>query len=352
MQMAWLVLLLLPVLAQDSRSNLYFLGKITAISGEVATVRIDGKDLEAEVSSSKVPGSVAYRVGQQAIVYADGERTVIISPYRTPYLWGLLAIFCIATTILGRGKGVRGLIGTAVSMLVLVLWVLPQIAAGNNPLATTLLGMFSMLTLSIYFVHGINRKTSAAMLANTIATVVALLAALVVSQSMGFVGLNSEEAVDLYRNRRFYGAIDFLALYLAAVVVGALGALNDVTITQASVVQALAKTNPRYTVRELYQRGMTVGFDHMGSLVNTLVMAYAAGILPALVARDQNIPIWKLLNTEFWSTQIVSVLIGILVLVLSVPLTTFIAALWLRSKNHPPPPNPRSLEALLGEQGK
>lgn len=122
-------------------------------------------------------------------------------------------------------------------------------------------------------------------------------------------------------------------MYLAGVVVGALGALNDVTVTQAAVVQALVQANPRYGVRELYSRGMAVGFDHIGSLVNTLVLAYAAGSLPLLLLIGQSdVPLAILLNNETFAAEIVTMLVGSLALVLAVPLTTLVAAWLLRGR--------------------
>jgi uncharacterized membrane protein len=140
---------------------------------------------------------------------------------------------------------------------------------------------------------------------------------------MGFTGLASEEALLLKQ----WGGVDLLSLYLAGVVVGALGALTDVTVTQAAVVQALAYANPRFGLWELYRRGMEVGYDHIGSLVNTLVLAYAAGSLPLflLLTKDPT-PLRFLLNTEPFAAEIAAMVLGSLGLLLAVPLTTLVAA--------------------------
>jgi uncharacterized membrane protein len=133
-----------------------------------------------------------------------------------------------------------------------------------------------VLLFTIYWVHGVNRKTTAALLGTLASVLFVLLLSLYFVGAMGFTGLASEEALLLKQ----WGGVDLLSLYLAGVVVGALGALTDVTVTQAAVVQALAHANPRFGLWELYRRGMEVGYDHIGSLVNTLVLAYAAGSLP------------------------------------------------------------------------
>nr|WP_233493217.1 MULTISPECIES: YibE/F family protein [unclassified Meiothermus] len=264
------------------------------------------------------------RVGQRVWIRQVEGQAFLVEPFRLGYLYALLGIFVLAVLFLGRGKGLRGLIGTAASLLVLVYGVVPLITRGANPLLVTFAGAFGILLLSIYFVHGVGRKTTAALLGTSLAVAVSLGLAALFTRWMGFTGLTSEEA---FLARFALQNLDLVSLYLAGVVVGALGALNDVTVTQASVIQALALANPRYSLRELYQRGMAVGFDHIGSLVNTLVLAYSAGSLPLMLLIQQgDTPLRFLLNQEPFMAEFVSMLVGSLGLVLAVPFTTFVAA--------------------------
>lgn len=301
----------------------YLQGRITAIDQQrsVATVQVGAEVLQADLPTQEQ----TFRVGQSVVVYRSDGRAFITEPARMGYLWVLLAMFVVATVVLGRGKGLRGLIGTFGSLLMLVYVMVPLMARGINPLLITFVGAFAILVISIYFVHGVNRKTTAALLGTTLSTVLALTLAALFSRWMGFTGLYSEET---YLARFSIQNLDLVALYLAGVVVGALGALNDVTVTQASVVQALAQANNRYSLRELYRRGMEVGFDHIGSLVNTLVLAYSAGSLPLMLLIHQNnqIPLPFLLNWEPFSAELVSMMVGSLGLVLAVPFTTLLAA--------------------------
>ncbi|AWR86737.1 YibE/F family protein [Meiothermus taiwanensis] len=310
-----------------AQTNPYAIARIVALGQERATVRIGNQVAEAEMPTD----GIDFRVGQLVVVYQADGKTYLTEPYRLHYLWALLGLFVLFTIALGRGKGLRGLLGTAASMGVLAYVVVPQIAAGSNPLLVTFLGAFGILALSIYFVHGINRKTSAALIGTTLAALVALVLASLLTEWMQFTGLTSEEA--FLARFQLGGNLDLVSLYLAGVVVGALGALNDVTVTQAAVVQALVQANPRYGVRELYSRGMAVGFDHIGSLVNTLVLAYAAGSLPLLLLIGQSdVPLAILLNNETFAAEIVTMLVGSLALVLAVPLTTLVAAWLLRGR--------------------
>ncbi|RDI95512.1 YibE/F family protein [Meiothermus sp. QL-1] len=323
-----LLILFLPVWAQEpSAPEAYTVARIVALGPHTATVEIGGERKEAELPTE----FAGFHVGQRVVVYQAGGRAYIAEPYRIPYLWGLLGLFALVTLTLGRGKGLRGLLGTAASMGVLAFFVVPQISSGNNPLLVTFVGAFGILALSIYFVHGVNRKTTAALIGTTLATIVALVLASLLTEWMQFTGLTSEET--FLARFQLGGQLDLVALYLAGVVVGALGALNDVTVTQAAVVQALVQANPRYGLRELYNRGMTVGFDHIGSLVNTLVLAYAAGSLPLLLLISRSdVPLYLLVNNETFAAEIVTMLVGSLALVLAVPLTTLVAAWLLRGR--------------------
>jgi uncharacterized membrane protein len=122
------------------------------------------------------------------------------------------------------------------------------------------------------------------------------------------------------------GVLDVRGLLLAGVVIGALGALDDMTVTQASVVWELRANSPKLTPARLFRSGMNVGRDHVASTVNTLVLAYAGASLPLLllfVIAQQ--PVTTVANTELVATEIVRTLVGSIGLVASVPLTTWLA---------------------------
>ncbi|WP_038042873.1 YibE/F family protein [Thermus tengchongensis] len=326
----WFGLLLLPALAQGE--GRYLVGRILALEANrgMALVEVGDRRLEALLP---VDGG-RYRVGQRVVLYQEGGRTYVTEPDRIPWLLGLLGLFALSAALLGRGRGVRGLLGTFLSLLVVVYFVVPRVAAGGNPLLFAFLGSVGVLLLTVYLVHGVNRKTTAALLGTLASVAFVLFLALFFTRGMGFTGLASEEALLL----RQWGGVDLLSLFLAGVVVGTLGALTDVSVTQAAVVQALAHANPRFGLGELYRRGMEVGYDHIGSLVNTLVLAYAAGSLPLflLLTKDPT-PLRFLLNTEPFAAEIASMVLGSLGLLLAVPLTTLMAAWFFRGGRGGPP---------------
>ncbi|MDM7323852.1 MAG: YibE/F family protein, partial [Thermus sp.] len=200
----WLCLFLafLPALAQGEGK--YLVGRILALREEpkVAVVEAEGRRLEALLP---VDGG-QYRVGQRVVLYQEGGRTYVTEPDRMPWLLGLLGLFAFLAALLGRGKGVRGLVGTFLSLLVVVYWVVPRVAAGGNPLLFAFLGSVGVLLLTVYLVHGVNRKTTAALLGTLASVGFVLLLAFVFTRAMGFTGLASEEALLL----RQWGGVDLV----------------------------------------------------------------------------------------------------------------------------------------------
>jgi len=273
-----------------------------------------------------VPPSLQNAVRQRI----EGERTALPGPAFTPYLVGLLVMLA---AVLGRWKGVRAVVGAALSLAVLVWVIVPRLAGGGDVLPVVLLGTLGILCVTIYFVHGLGRKTTAALLGTAITATLGYLIALAASNAMGFTGTVS--AGGYVASTMF--DLNPVSVYLVGIIVGTVGALNDVTVTQAAVVQALAHENPAHRVRDLYVRAMQVGFDHIGSLINVLVLLYAATGIPLLLLLDRDpTPWWVKLSGEGFASEVTSILITSICLLLAVPLTTLIAARFFRGGRHAP----------------
>lgn len=288
--------------------------------GQSTTLSVtDGPDQPAFGEGDRVvlgraddgPGGVAY-------YFADYQR-------RFPMvLLGLL--FALAVVGLARWRGLAALIGLAVSLVVLVRFVLPAILAGSNALAVSLVGSSLIAILIIYLAHGVNTRTTAAVLGTLCALAITALLAFVFVEATRLTGLASEEGTYL---RGVLGAtVNLQGLLLGGVVIGALGVLNDVTVTQAAAVWEIHRASPSMTVRDLYRSAMRIGRDHIASTVDTLVLAYAGAALPLFVVftvADRRLG--DLLSGEIVATEVVKTLVGSIGLVASVPLTTGLACL-------------------------
>jgi uncharacterized membrane protein len=236
----------------------------------------------------------------------------------------LAGVFAVAVVLLGRWRGLSALVGLAFSLLLLVRFVLPSILEGHDPVAVALAGSAAIMFVALYLSHGFNVRTTSAV-AGTLASLVltGLLAA-------GFVhfanltGLATEEGAYL---RALAGNIDLHGLLLGGIVVGSLGVLDDVTVTQASAVWELSVANTAYGFRQLYQAALRIGRDHIASTVNTLVLAYAGASLPLLVLFTlSNRRLGDVLTSELVAEEIVRTLVGSIGLIASVPITTALTA--------------------------
>ncbi len=327
-------------------------GRIVAIDPEtcLATVRLaDGQELQAALGEAwdddfgvnPYAAIPEFKEGEDVQVYfstgPDGNLQYNVEDWiRRPALLWLTLLFLVVSVAVGRGKGLRAFISTGASLAIAVLVVIPGILAGYHPVPVSLLGVNSMLVMAIYFVHGVNWSTSAALIGTFLTVVVTMALGLLFTDLAYLTGFGSHEASYISLSA---AQVNIKGLLLAGLLIGALGALTDITIVQASVVRELAHVNPGFSLRDLYGRAMNVGLDHVGSLVNTLVLAYTGAALPLLVLLTvSETGLLRALNLESVAAEIVTTLVGSIGLILAVPLTTFIAAAMFRGDRIPVAP--------------
>lgn len=237
----------------------------------------------------------------------------------------LAGIFALVVVAVGRMRGVMALIALAVSFLVLTLFILPAILAGSNPLVVAVVGSSAIMLIALYMCHGLSARTSVAVLGTVISL---LLIGLLGSLFIEWASLsgNTDDNTGLIHG--LYPEIDMSGLLLAGIIIGSLGVLDDVTVTQTSAVWELHQADPRMGPRALYRAGIRIDRDHIASVVNTLVLAYAGAALPLLllfsIARSS---MGTVANSELVAMEIVRTLVGSIGLVAAVPVTTALAAL-------------------------
>jgi len=236
-------------------------------------------------------------------------------------------IFAVAVVALGRWRGLRALGALGASLAVLVLFVLPAILQGSSPVAVAIVGSAVIMTVALFLSHGINVRTASALLGTLVSLGLTGILAMVFVGATRLTGLASEEAVYLQVSAE---RINLQGLILAGIIIGSLGVLDDVTVTQASAVWELRKANRSWGFSQLYRPAVRIGRDHIASTVNTLVLAYAGASLPLLVLFTQaERPLVEVAGGEVVATEIVRTLVGSIGLVASVPITTALTALAL-----------------------
>ncbi|MFH8494099.1 YibE/F family protein [Streptomyces coeruleorubidus] len=297
-----------------------------------ATIRVDsGKDKGRTFTEIVQPDqSRQLEEGQEVVVAyepsapKDLQYSVTDINRRLPMAL-LAGIFALAVVVVGRLRGVMALVALAISFMVLNLFILPAILQGSNPLLVAVVGASAIMLIALYLCHGLSARTSVAVLGTLISL---LLIGVLGSLFIGWAALtgNTDDNTGLIHG--LYPTIDMSGLLLAGVIIGSLGVLDDVTVTQTSAVWELHEANPSMGWRGLYRAGIRIGRDHIASVVNTLVLAYAGAALPLLLLFSiAQSSVGTVANSELVAEEIVRTLIGSIGLVASVPVTTALAAL-------------------------
>jgi uncharacterized membrane protein len=253
----------------------------------------------------------------------EGLEYRLLDLRRLPALLWLGLAFAIAVVLLGRLRGIAALVGLLATLVVLLSYVLPALIGGRPPVLVAIVGGAAITFITLYLAHGFSHRTTTALIGTLSSLGVTALLAHVFVALTRLTGFASDEAVLLNIES---ATIDIGGLVLAGVIIGALGALDDVTVTQASAVWELRAANPALSRRELFRSGLRIGRDHIASTVNTLLLAYAGASLPLLlyfVAAEQSLG--SVANQEVVATEIVRTLVGSIGLVFSVPITTWVA---------------------------
>ena len=286
----------------------------------------DGRRVSFETTD---PTGDTFRVGQRvklAELEQEGQATYynIRDFERTRPMLVLVALFVVAVVAFGGWQGIRSLIGLAVSFAVIIGFIVPAILRGHSPVLVALVGAMAIMLASLYLSHGFGRKTTAAVIGTALALglTAVLTAGFVAATSL--TGLASEDA----QNASFQvGGLSLRGLLLAAIIIGGLGVLDDVTVSQASLVFQLRRADPAAGFGELVRGALTVGRDHIAATVNTLFLAYAGASLPLLVLFSTGgAGFGEVATAEVAAVEIVRTLCGSVGLIAAVPLTTLLAA--------------------------
>jgi uncharacterized membrane protein len=242
-------------------------------------------------------------------------------------LW-LVALFAVAVLLLGRWRGLASLVALGFSFLVLAVYLFPAILTGANPLIVGVLAASVIMFGVLYLTHGVSAQTSSAVLGTVLSLGLIGVLGIGFSASTQLTGLDD----DTSKLIGFLGhGIDARGLLLAGMVIGALGVLDDVTVTQTSAVWELRRANPELGVRALYTAALRIGRDHVSSAVNTLALAYTGAALPVLLIFSlSGQGFGTMITTQDIAQEVVRTLVGSIGLVAAVPITTMIAAVVAR----------------------
>ncbi|CAM3159565.1 YibE/F family protein [Prescottella defluvii] len=252
----------------------------------------------------------------------------------------VVAAFAVAIVAVARWRGARALLGLGITFGVLVAFTLPALLDGKPAMPVALVSGAAILYAVLYLAHGVNLRTSAALLGTLASMLVAAVLSTLAIGMTHLTGLSEEQNTDV---QAYIQQVSITGLLLAGFIIGSLGVLNDVTITQASAAFEIASMDEAASRRTIFTSAMRVGRDHIASTVYTLVLAYAGGALPLLLLFSvAGGPISDVLTGDAVAIEIVRASVGGIALALSVPLTTGIAALLARPRIAGPAPRRRA----------
>jgi uncharacterized membrane protein len=258
---------------------------------------------------------------------SDGTDYYSVSdPVRLPAIGILFVIFLVCVFLFGGWQGARGLVSLGGGLLLIFYVLLPGILAGYSPVLISIGVSALIIIVGSYITHGINKTTSAAVIGMIVTIVITGLFAHFAVDYTKLSGFSNEESV--YLNFNTNGSIDFQGLLLGAILIGLLGVLYDIAISQAITIEELHRVGPHVPRRHIYRRAIRVGREHIGALINTLAIAYVGVSLPLLLLFYSSSDWAMTANQEIFATELVRIIIGSTGLVLAVPITTLIAT-WM-----------------------
>lgn len=320
--------------AAPSSKDSYSQATVVSLSPSQKTLKADvstGQTVSVTYepqSSGQVHVGDTIVIGKTTQVGSSQTKYYFVDEYRlTPLLFVLAGFFMFILLIAGW-RGIGSIAGLCISLGVIFVYILPQIIAGADPLTVCMLGAIAILFVTTFVAHGISQQTVTALVGTLLALIITFFLAQMVSQMVLVTGFGNEDAVNL--QFALPHALNLKGLFLGGIILATLGALNDITITQAAAIFSLRKQNAALSFKDLATEGYSIGREHALSLVNTLLLAFAGSSLALFIfvlVNPNNQPLWVVLNSEFLVEEILKIVIGTAGLLLSVPLVTLLAAL-------------------------
>jgi uncharacterized membrane protein len=262
--------------------------------------------------------------------YIDGsEIYAVMNIDRKGSLLLLTSIFILSIIAFGGWQGVRSLISLLGSFLAIFYVLIPGILNGWNPMVSSLIVASTILFIAIFFTHGFNRESAVAYAGTMIAVLITTIFAIFSVGISDLSGFAADESV--YLNFNTDGLLNFKSLLLGSIIIGILGVLDDISITQAAVVTELYNSDKSIKKKDVYKKAIRIGREHVSALVNTLVLAYAGASMSLLIyLHVSESSFLGSVNTELLATEIVRTIVGSVGLIMTVPIVTLLAVIFLK----------------------
>ena len=269
---------------------------------------------------------IKLKQGTKVVLHAeisdDGLEFSIADIKRSGTLIWLSLVFCVLLLYVGRKKGLYSLVSIGLTVLLITQCLSPMNIAGISPVVSTLLICIVSTVITMYFVGGLNAKSTSASIGAIMSLVFAGILSYLTIFSAHLTGFAEENMLYLYSA---HPELDFIGITISAMILATLGAVMDVAMSIASTINEIHQTDKTKSINELFQSGMNVGRDIIGTMANTLILVYMGGALPLLLLAN-NIDLQKFVNLNQVVTEVASALIGSIAIVICVPFTALAAS--------------------------
>lgn len=255
----------------------------------------------------------------------DGRESYSVKDIdRRPVIFFFIFLFVAVVLFFSGKQGLRSLLGLLGSFFVILYVLIPSLLHGYPPIITSIVVATIILFLAIYLTHGFNRISTVAFSGTVVSVIITGILAYAGVTLARFTGLATEEA--FYLNLNTKGMLDFTGLLLGGIMIGVLGVLDDIAVTQAAVVREIYHSAPNLSKKEIYKKALSVGKEHVGALVSTLALAYTGASLPLLLLfSSSDTTSFSIINQEIFATEIIRTIVGSIGLILTVPIATLLA---------------------------
>lgn len=319
----------------ENREDLYEDIMVQDVKIEITSGEFKGevKEIENHLSDN-VAYNISVKKGDKVIVlieeYAGGYEISISDYMRSNYIMYLAILGTILVLIVGRFKGLKSILSLGLTIAAVVYILLPQILKGVNPIPISIAISIGVTIITIFLVSGVNSKGISAILGTISGVIIAGVISYIVGNMAHLTGLSAQEATMLiYIPQKI--TFDFKNLLFAGIILGSLGAVMDVGMSISSSIEEIYKANNKLSIKELFESGMNVGRDIMGTMINTLILAYTGTSIPMLLLfMAYETSMTKIINLDIIATEVVRSLSGSIGLILTIPITAIIASLFIK----------------------
>ena len=303
----------------------------------IETGQYEGEVVEVEnVLSENVAYNIEVKTDDRVILMIEeyeGTSQIYISDYsRNGMLKIMVAVFLGLLVLIGGRKGFKSVVTISLTIFLIFKVMLPGILKGWNPLLIAILMAIVITVLTIIIISGFCKKSYAAIIGTVSGVVIAGIIAVVVGKMIKLTGMSADEAsMLLYIPQQIQ--FNFKNLLFAGILLGALGAVMDIAMSIASAIQEIHQVNRNLKRITLFNAGMAIGKDVMGTMSNTLILAYTGSSIPLLlILLAYDTPFASLTNMDIVATEIVRSLAGSIGLIMTIPITAFTATILLKGK--------------------